>query len=649
MQVNTSNIVVLGVTFGHDSSVTILVNGIIKSHILSERITGVKHNYGVSKKLIQEALNEAKICALDITHVAVSATQEMPMLIEDSDYIDFFESSKPGSSSSSQIIMCSCTAHSTTPDQKWVSDYRETVKSYLKSTRGVDIEALKGNWCVKLWNCPSHYVDEWQHPVKINDFKNYISACFDKEFNSDLTMTKNIVVKLDGREIEGIIVDHHLSHACSSYFTSNFESSLILTQDGGVGYNAGFIFLANGINIQPVCPHFMENGQFFDFTSVKVGMHAIGGAGKLMGLASYGSQDLSDTSDIGTIADWLDNAKTQDRTTAYSHMLEKWLEKFPDYNNRHPITDPDPNLNLYAKQIAYSAQNVITKTIKKIAADSCSILHTDVKNICLSGGVSLNCPSNTEIHAMGIFDSVHIEPHCDDGGLSIGAAAYLYSKVSGMRIASAQHKSSISAYMGADRSDLIRELLFSQDEFAVSKGGDIASQVAEEIAKGGVVAIFQPKSETGPRSLGSRSILADPRVQENWARVNKIKHREYWRPFAPVCLFEDMDIHFAKGPKSSPFMLFTHDIISNFLPAITHVDGTARVQTVIQEDGFLYDILKAFKSITGVGVLLNTSFNGPRQPIIEYPEEAVQFLRKSDISCLAFESIILKKIGQTLN
>jgi carbamoyltransferase len=267
------------------------------------------------------------------------------------------------------------------------------------------------------------------------------------------------------------------------------------------------------------------------------------------------------------------------------------------------------------------------------------------ENLCLSGGTALNCPSNSQILNESPFERVYVEPSCDDGGLSIGAAYFIYyNLLNNDRAASNQHNR-FSPYIGTPIGvpENIDELA-EKYNLSVSKESDFIEELATALSEDKVIAYFEGQSEAGPRALGHRSILANPCLQENWLRVNKIKKREEWRPFAPATLQEKFSEYFADTSENSPYMLFNARVISKDIPAVTHVDGTARVQTTTEEmNGNYYRLVKRFGELSGVYVLMNTSFNGPGEPIMETAEQAMQFFSTSELDMLCVNGVVITK------
>jgi carbamoyltransferase len=290
--------------------------------------------------------------------------------------------------------------------------------------------------------------------------------------------------------------------------------------------------------------------------------------------------------------------------------------------------------------IAASTQKLFEETM----LDAVEALHAVVerldartKHLCYSGGTGLNCPANSRIWREGRFDSVHVEPMTDDSGLALGAALWAYHNLlEEPRLLERSATDLNSPYYGpAYLVQTIAELAKSIDPaLVVTSVDDCVTAAAKDLDENKVIGWFEGRSEVGPRALGHRSILADPRDAGNWARVNEIKGRERWRPFAPAVLEREAETWFIGGPNPAPYMLFTATVKSHALPAITHVDGSARVQTVGPGNGRFYELLREFQRRTGVPIVLNTSMNGPGEPIVETPEDALRLFAKTSLDVM---------------
>ncbi len=332
--------------------------------------------------------------------------------------------------------------------------------------------------------------------------------------------------------------------------------------------------------------------------------------------------------------------------------LESWiihcllLAKKKGYNLKNfgklnKILDP---INV---DIAASTQKIfeltILNTVNKIFQSYKDAKIETNKNLCLTGGTNLNCPSNSNIFLKSKFKNVFVPPAIHDGGLSTGSALYVYHNILEKK-KRYNHLSDEIVFLGNKNKKIsIKSLSKNYKNLKFKKVNNISKKIASLILENKIIAICSGRSEVGPRALGHRSILANPRFKENWKKVNKIKSRELWRPFAPVVLESDFKDWFEKCPNISPFMLFTAKVKKKEIPAITHVDNSARVQTVSKRTKPLYSILKEFKKKTNVPILLNTSFNGPGEPIIETPDQAINFFLKSKLDYLIIDNILVRK------
>ena len=275
---------------------------------------------------------------------------------------------------------------------------------------------------------------------------------------------------------------------------------------------------------------------------------------------------------------------------------------------------------------------------------------TKQKNLCMAGGVAHNCTLNGKILRSGMFENVFVQPAAHDGGCALGAALYAYYNANPM----AKKPSKLEhVYWGTDiggSPSILNQLMQWQDFITFDKLMNVSEQTAKLLASGYVVGWVQGRSEFGPRALGNRSILADPRPEENKGRINKmIKKREGYRPFAPSVLEEDVDDFFEVPPnqKQLPFMIFVVNVIEekrNLLGAVTHVDGTARVQTVSRKTNEKYwDLIHWFKKLTGVPILLNTSLNNNVEPIVDSVEDAVICFLTTGLDYLVVGEYLIKK------
>jgi carbamoyltransferase len=272
---------------------------------------------------------------------------------------------------------------------------------------------------------------------------------------------------------------------------------------------------------------------------------------------------------------------------------------------------------------------------------------TGESNLCLAGGVALNCVLNAAIRDMGPFQRIWVQPAAGDAGTALGAALWVDVR---QRAGAGREFQMEHAYWGPAYEDEEIERFLQWTKVPYRRMKDVAGETAAILAQDKVIGWYQGRMEFGPRALGSRSILASPINPAMQARLNEIKDREDFRPVAPVVLEEEADQWFEHAGDSSPFMLFVHNVRpekSDRIPAVRHVDGTARIQTVRRDQhAHYYDLLQEFKKLTGVPVLVNTSFNTRGEPIVCTPRDAIECFWTSPFDALVINSFLLEKTCQ---
>jgi len=441
------------------------------------------------------------------------------------------------------------------------------------------------------------------------------------------------------------IVDHHHSHAASAYYFSGFDEAAILTIDGvgewptttyGIGKDAEIRRLG-----QVDFPHSL--GFFYSAITAYLGFEVNEGEYKVMGLAPYGRprfvSQISRMLEDGPDGDYRLNLRyfsflQQDRM--YSDELADLLG-VPPRSYGSELT-PDH------KDIAHSAQLVLENILLK----KVRYLHTKVasENLCMAGGVALNVVANRRCLSEGPFKRLFVQPASGDAGSCLGAAAVAHVRRTGAR---PRQKLMHSAYLGPSNpvDETWRLLAASGVEFSDYRENPsgLVETVVDKLIQGQVIAWVCGRMEFGPRALGARSILADPRRPEMQDRINAlVKQRESFRPFAPAVLESSAREHFALD-HSSPFMLETCQVISPIpLPAITHVDGSARVQTVTAETNPRFaQLLERFHQRTGCPILLNTSFNLRGEPIVSTAMDAISTFGRSRMDTLVLDDFIVER------
>lgn len=436
-------------------------------------------------------------------------------------------------------------------------------------------------------------------------------------------------------------INHQLTHAASAFYPSGFEEALVISLDNYGGHLSGAVYRGDedGLHLIESTPRFNSLGRFYSDITAFLGFQRSNGEGKVMGLAPYGKQNDRVEQIIDSYID-SDDGLYNTETLTYRKPEDAIRKLEQDLGTERRYWRDE--ITQYHKDIAYHAQN----TLERAATDLVSnfIDEVDTNHVCLAGGVALNCKMNKRIRELSEVSDIFVQPIANDAGGSLGAALEL-GKMAGYTIPEMK-----GVYLGSGyQTEEVAETLDSV-KVSYEYVGDVAETVAELLSNGELVAWFQGRMEGGPRALGNRSILADPRDTQSRDNVNKfVKHREEWRPFAPSMLPEDAE-RFLEGDisKASYFMIDTYDTTAaarSEIPAVLHPgDQTTRPQIVTEDrNKQYYNLLKAFKSKTSVGVVLNTSFNDSGEPIVRTPHEAVRDFYSMGLDALVMENILLQK------
>ena len=454
---------------------------------------------------------------------------------------------------------------------------------------------------------------------------------------------KNDITKLlKGFKGDIIFPEHHMSHAAHTFYTSPFDESAILTVDGvgewtttSFGYaKNNSIKLTNDIR----WPHSL--GLFYSAFTYFLGFQVNEGEYKLMGLSAYGKPKYYDLI-LDNLIDVKKDGSIHLDMSYFAFHYDKVMtnDRFAKLFGISPRKKDEKAEQIHL-DIGASAQKVLEDILLKMVNHVYEKFK--MKNLCLGGGVALNGVANYRILKESSFDNVHIPPSPGDGGSAVGCAQYLYHiHHNNQRIVEKDMGKIIreNVYVGTSYYDeKITEFLDSKKiSYEKLERIELLKKVAQLIADGNIVGWYQGKMEWGPRALGCRSILADPRKAEMKDILNeKIKHRESFRPFAPSILEEYVSEYF-EIDRSSPYMLIVVPVKKpEKIPAVTHVDGTGRLQTVNKDANPLYyDLISEFYKITGIPVIINTSMNVMGEPIVNTPEQAYQMIVKTDMDCIA--------------
>jgi carbamoyltransferase len=422
-------------------------------------------------------------------------------------------------------------------------------------------------------------------------------------------------------------IDHHEAHAASAFLLSPFNDAAVLCLDGRGERATTTYWLGRDAALEQIgrveLPHSL--GLLYEELTQYLGFLPSSDEYKVMALASYGAPShapqFREMIRIGTGGDYaIEPARFEDRFGPARGRGEPLEQRHLD--------------------LACSLQRVLEERVVELAhwlRDA-----TDASALCMAGGVALNCVMNARVRDAGIFDDVWVQPASGDAGTALGAALLVDARE---RRASS-HACMRHAYLGPSFEDGEIESFLRWSKLSYRRVDDIADATAELLAHDKIVGWFQGAMEFGPRALGARSILASPIDPSMQGRLNELKDREDFRPVAPVVLEEEAGEWFV-GAGEAPYMLFVFDVRpeqAERIPAVRHVDGTARVQTVRRDQNArYYDLLRAFHRRTGVPVLVNTSFNTRGEPIVCSPRDAVESFWTSPLDALAIGSFLLEK------
>ena len=479
------------------------------------------------------------------------------------------------------------------------------------------------------------------------------------------------------------VAEHHISHAASAFFPSPYQKAAIITVDGVGEYATTTIGYGENNNIKILqeieYPHSL--GLLYSAFTYFCGFKVNSGDYKLMGLAPYGEpvyyQLIKDKLiDIKSDGSYRLNLEYFDFQYGRTMTNEKFAELFGGDRRQ-----PESVITKREMDMASSIQKIIEEVLVLMVRHVKELVDREVENLVLAGGVALNCVANGVLSREKIFKNIWIQPAAGDAGGAVGAAMfYYYQYCNQKRIADNMHDSQKGSYLGPTYTDeFIEEYLINNGypyhKYENSqKGMTFYSKIAEILDEQKVIGLFEGRMEYGPRALGNRSIIGDPRSPEMQSKLNlKIKYRESFRPFAPSVLEENAKEYFEIDCKS-PYMLLCADVcgtrrkefklreeiktaeenllpvvnrVRSDIPAVTHVDYSARIQTVNEEDNpIYYGIIKAFQQLTGCGVIINTSFNVRGEPIVCTPEDAYLCFMRTEMDVLVLGNCILYKEEQ---
>ncbi len=528
-----------------------------------------------------------------------------------------------------------------------------------------DFPKMAINWCLKETGITPEQIDSiafYDKPVLKFErlLDNYLAVAprglysfldvIPKWLHKRLWIKEEIKKHLQGFQGDIIFPEHHMSHAAHTFFTSPFDEAAILTVDGVGEWSTSSFGSAENTSIKLTndirWPHSI--GMFYSAFTYFLGFKVNEGEYKLMGLSAYGKPKYYDLI-LNEILDVKNDGSLHLNLKYFAFTYDKVMtnQKFAEL-----FGIPRREEDAKAEQIHYDIGASAQKVLEDIMLKMVNHVHkkTGMKNLCLGGGVALNGVANYRILKEGPFESVHIPPSPGDGGSAIGCAQYLYYiHKKQRRIIVQDHAKRIqeNVYVGPSFSnDEIKSFLEENNiDYEYLTREQLLQTTAKLISEQNVVGWYQGKIEWGPRALGNRSILADPRDSKMKDVLNeKIKHRELFRPFAPSILEEYVSEYFDLNIPS-PYMLFVAKVKKpDKIPAVTHVDGTGRLQTVSREANPLYyDLINDFYKITGVPVVVNTSMNVRGEPIVNTPEQAYAMIIKTEMDYIMMGNYMIQR------
>lgn len=545
-------------------------------------------------------------------------------------------------------------------DGKVIAAAEEERFNRLKHTNGFPVQAIK--YCLKEGNIAIDDIDHiaffmkpfskiWHLGIK-NYLKHPIKALPSLRgefYNSARMLSLNIYVKdylnFDVKRKKNFIikVDHHLAHISSAFLASGYDESAVLSIDGCGENSTCVMAYATKDNINVIKKIYFPHSIGLVYASITafLGFAPLSDEYKVMGLASYGKPEFYNL--IKRLIRFDEKGSFKIDADYFGYQYEfggDWVSKKFHAVFGKPRKETE-SIEDKHKDIAASLQLVVEELGISLATFLFS--KTKSKNLCIAGGVGLNCAMNGAILRKGLYKNLFVQPAAHDSGTSLGSALYvhhyLFREPADFKM---KHN-----FLGPGYSnDEIKKILID-NKIRYEHHEEIEKITARHLANGKIVGWFQERMEFGPRALGSRSILADPRSPVMKDIVNeRIKHREPFRPFAPSIMKEYATDYFI-GCKESPFMTFVFPVSKNkgnLIPSVTHIDGTARVQTVDKENNLrFWKLINEFQKLTDVPVLLNTSFNVKGEPIVCSPEDAIRCFYTTGLDFLVLGNYLITK------
>jgi carbamoyltransferase len=476
------------------------------------------------------------------------------------------------------------------------------------------------------------------YPFSFKNFLDTVPNWLEERLTLPLLLKKEL-----GYEGKVLFIKHHLSHAASAFLVSPFEEAAILTADGVGEWGSMTIGVGRGKDIKIINEmHFPNSlGLFYTAITTYLGLEALIGEGKVMGLAGYGKPCYLDKFREMVIVKPDGSFMIDQKFFGFNKGSRMYSNKLIEVLGKD--RKPQEKIEQRHCDIAASLQEFTEEILIIIANNLYASSRMD--NLCLAGGLFLNCVANSKILENTPFKKVFIQPAAGDSGGALGVASYIYHSILNNNRSFVMQ----DAYLGPDfsQNQMKRALVNNGINFKEFSDEDLFKYVAQKISQDKIIGWFQGRMEFGPRALGNRSILANPGNPGMKDILNqKVKKRESFRPYAPAVL-EEKITEFFKAKQFSSFMLMSAQVNEDkrtVIPGVTHIDGSARVQSVSKNiNPRLWNLIKEFESITGLPVILNTSFNLNREPIVCAPEEAVSCFKRTQMDCLVLGNYVAEK------
>lgn len=495
----------------------------------------------------------------------------------------------------------------------------------IKDVSGIAISYDKWEHFFGMFSKRWSYYDDYYSLRSLFHTKRILCSDYEQlQYMSDRMAPKDL------KKVPIYSFPHHLSHAASAYCYSGFEQSLVFVADCCGEKSCTSLYLGTNKGLKKLrsfdIPHSL--GILYSVVTKHLGFNTFQDEYKVMGLAAYGND---------TYRKAFSQIITFDETGAY-RINEKNLFALAKYLG--PAREKGDPITQRHMDIAKSLQSILEEILLNLFRFYRN--KTGIRKLCMAGGIALNCVANGKIHDAGIFDDIFVQPAASDAGTAMGSAALLWFQRTGQMQISFD-----SMYLGTayGNDEIEQQLHAAKLNYKKLSDRELAETVALKLADGKIGGIFRGRMEAGPRALGNRSVIASPCPHDMLERINKMKGREMFRPIAPIVKENCFHRFFTGAP--NPYMLFTchvRDEVRTLIPAVTHVDGTSRVQTVIPErNPFIYDILDLFERKTGIPVIVNTSLNFRGKPIVENPTDAIGNFYSSSLDFLVIGNFYLEK------